>query len=214
MNGLFHVGITAGLLATPLVCAGQKAESAVLTVRVYNYAGTEKWILAGAQRQAANILRRAGATTNWIGCAVSATQHGGEPGCAKPLSGPEVVLKLLSHTMGRKTNQPATTFGFAVPTSPVGLGSVSIFVQRVEQLALSGPFSVGYDAARALVLGHVIVHEIGHLLLGPGSHSRAGIMSCPWSQAEIRQIAAAHLSFTETEALAIRERFAPGRHNP
>ena len=214
MNRLFHVTIVVGVLATQHVSAAQKDTGAVLTVRVYNYAGMEKRILAEAQRQAASILNRAGAKTDWIGCAVSATQVRSEPGCAKPLAGPEVVLKLLSHAMARKGKQPANTFGFAVPTSPAGLGSAYIFVKEAEQLAFYGPFSVGYDAARAVVLGHVIAHEIGHLLLGPGSHSRTGIMSCPWSQAELKQIATTHLSFTDGQAVAIRDRLAPGKRNP
>jgi hypothetical protein len=210
MNGLFHATIVSGLLATQPACAAQRDTSAVLTVRVYNHAGIEKGILAGAQRQAASILSRAGAKTNWIVCAVSAAQAGREPGCAIPLSGPDVVLKLLSDAMARKAMQPNNTFGFAVPTSPAGLGSVSIFVKQAEQLAFSGPFSAGYDAARAVVLGHVIVHEIGHLLLGAGGHSRTGIMACPWSQAQVKQIATAHLSFTEGQAVVIRERLASG----
>jgi len=214
MIGIFRVTLVVGVLAAQHVRAAQKDLSAVLAVRVYNYAGVEKHILAGAQRQAASILSRAGAITNWIGCAVSAAQAGSEPGCAQPPSGAEIVLKLLSHAMAQKTNQPAHTFGFAVPTSPAGLGSVFIFAKRAEELALSGRFSVGYDGARAVVLGHVIVHEIGHLLLGPGSHSRTGIMSYPWSQTELKQMATAHLSFTDGEAAVIRQRLAPGKHNP
>jgi hypothetical protein len=175
------VTIIPGVLAMQHVSAAEKDTSAVLTVRVYNYARMEERILAEAQSQAASILNRAGAKTDWIGCAVSATQVSSDPGCAKPLAGPEVVLNLLSHAMAQKAHQPTNTFGFAVPTPPAGLGSVSIFVRQAEQLAFSGPFSVGYDAARAVVLGHVIVHEIGHLLL---------------------------------EAVVIRNRLAPGKHNP
>jgi hypothetical protein len=159
-------------------------------------------------------LHRAGVKVGWVGCATSAEQVLSDPGCRKPLAGPEVVLKLLSQVMARRAKGPADTFGFAVPTSPVGIGSVSIFAKRAEQLALSGPFSAGYDAARAVVLGHLIVHEIGHLLLGPGSHSRTGIMSSPWSQAQVKQIATSHLSFTEAQAQAIRDRLAPAEQKP
>ena len=30
------------------------------------------------------------------------------------------------------------------------------------------------------ILGHAITHELGHLLLGVGSHSAAGVMHGPW----------------------------------
>jgi hypothetical protein len=128
----------------------------------------------------------------------------------KPLLARDVVLKMLPEAMTRKLHQTAEAFGLAVPTSPVGLGTAFIFVEQAERLAFNGPFSIGYDAARAVVLGHLIAHEIGHLLLGPGRHSSTGIMSFPWSQSVLRQIARAHLSFTADETELIRERLAAG----
>ena len=36
------------------------------------------------------------------------------------------------------------------------------------------------------VLRHVIAHEIGHLPMGSGSHSDAGLMRADWSRRDIR----------------------------
>jgi hypothetical protein len=213
MNRLFHVLTVVGVLATCRLNGTQTDATHVLTVRVYNYAGLEKWVLMGAQRQVESILKHAGAESIWFQCATSPAQIGNEPRCAKRLAGSEIVLKLLSDEMAQKANQPLNTFGFAVPTSPLGLGSVSILVKKAEQLAFSGPFSMGYDSARVLVLGHVIVHEIGHLLLGPKAHSLTGIMSCPWSKEQIKQIATTHLLFTEKQAVLIRDRLAARDNN-
>lgn len=208
MSRLVHLLTVVGVFATSHIKGAQQDATNVLTVRVYNYAGLEKWVLIGAQRQVESILKQAGAELIWIQCAILPAQIGNEPRCAKRLAGSEVVLKLLSDEMAHKAKQPPNTFGFAVPTPPAGLGSASVLVKKAEQLALSGPFPMGYDAARVLVLGHVIVHEIGHLLLGPKAHSSTGIMSCPWSKEQIKQIATTHLLFTETQAVLIRDRLA------
>jgi hypothetical protein len=37
------------------------------------------------------------------------------------------------------------------------------------------------------MLGRIMAPEIGHLILGPGSHSRQGLMRSRWSVAEVRR---------------------------
>ena len=49
----------------------------------------------------------------------------------------------------------------------------------------------------AKVLGIVMAHEIGHLLLGFGAHSSAGIMSGRWGKFEMDLVAAGLLGFTK-----------------
>jgi len=55
------------------------------------------------------------------------------------------------------------------------------------------------------LLGHALAHEIGHLLLGPNSHSRTGIMRAHWNHDEIERIARAQLLFTDQQAQRIRK---------
>ena len=45
-----------------------------------------------------------------------------------------------------------------------------------------------------------MAHEIGHLLLGRHSHSRAGLMRAVWGPEEVLDIAAGVLTFNESEA--------------
>ena len=38
-----------------------------------------------------------------------------------------------------------------------------------------------------VLLGHIMAHEMGHLFLGPGSHSGRGIMRFPWQKADLER---------------------------
>ncbi|MCP5110818.1 MAG: hypothetical protein GY953_08295, partial [bacterium] len=153
MQRLVLIMVFAGTLAMPLLSSAREEGKLTVTVRIYNYAGIEHTILKGAQRGAARILNRAGAGTGWIECPESPEEAGSEPACAKPQAGHELILKLLPEAMARKLKRTDETFGFAVPTSTAGLGTAFVFVKQAEQLAFYGPFPLGYDVARAVVLG-------------------------------------------------------------
>ena len=66
---------------------------------------------------------------------------------------------------------------------------------RVVELARNGSITVG------LVLGHVIAHELGHLLLQRARHSAAGLMR---ATLDLRLARQSRLLFTAPEAQAIR----------
>lgn len=48
------------------------------------------------------------------------------------------------------------------------------------------------------------VIELGHQLLGPGSHSPTGIMSNPWHTTHLRLAAKGQLAFTKEQAQQIQ----------
>jgi hypothetical protein len=56
------------------------------------------------------------------------------------------------------------------------------------------------------VLGYVLTHEVGHLLLGSNSHAVNGIMSPHWNGAELRRISEGTLLFLPSESRMLRER--------
>jgi hypothetical protein len=55
-----------------------------------------------------------------------------------------------------------------------------------------------------MVLGSVIAHEIGHLLLGLNSHSGSGIMQKRWQPSQVRQAVTGNLLFTENQGNLMR----------
>ena len=50
----------------------------------------------------------------------------------------------------------------------------------------------------------IIAHEIGHLLLGPDSHSAAGIMTARWKSRDLVAICQGGLTFTRQESERIQ----------
>jgi hypothetical protein len=57
------------------------------------------------------------------------------------------------------------------------------------------------------LLGYTIVHELGHLLIGPG-HRPGGIMSASWGDKETFKIGKNWLVFDPKDRVRIRERLA------
>jgi hypothetical protein len=58
------------------------------------------------------------------------------------------------------------------------------------------------------ILGHVMVHEIGHLLLGTNSHSASGIMRAQWRNAELLSAGKGALVFAPAQSRRMRQRLA------
>lgn len=55
-------------------------------------------------------------------------------------------------------------------------------------------------AGRAEILGAMLAHEIGHLLLGRPSHSNTGIMRGVWSDQDLKNIVRGRMWFTARDA--------------
>jgi hypothetical protein len=73
-----------------------------------------------------------------------------------------------------------------------------VYADRVA--ALAG----GTDADRVSLLGLVIAHEIGHLLMGTNRHSTPGLMRAAWSHREVRENAAVDWQFSDEDAQTMR----------
>jgi len=87
----------------------------------------------------------------------------------------------------------------AVGAAAVGTRVAIIPCPRVLALARNGSATLG------LVLGHVIAHELGHLLLRRATHSIAGLMR---STLDLQLAQQGRLLFTALEAQAIRAAIA------
>ena len=89
-------------------------------------------------------------------------------------------------------------FGIAQPSTTGGFGYMAyIFYHRVAELC-------GRQYPKAPVLGHMIAHELGHLLLGLSSHSRAGIMRVPWRSKDLQIACQNGMRFTKQQSNRIR----------
>ncbi len=103
-----------------------------------------------------------------------------------------------------------TVSGFAIPPA-----LASVYYDYTPRL----PAWDKNESDAAVVLGCVIAHEIGHLLLDSrrNSHSVAGIMQARWSFEQLRLILMGKLLFLPEESTAMRAemraRAEPGPDN-
>ena len=61
-----------------------------------------------------------------------------------------------------------------------------------------------WNVGLADILGSVMAHELGHLILGSNSHSPTGIMRARWEHGELRRLERGSLVFTDEQAERMR----------
>ena len=166
-----------------------------IQVRIHDYAQVPSATLNRAEKEASRVLREAGIDATFLHCSVSSGQSHEDAACERQLRPTDLVVSILSRSMARKVPLSGTTFGFARQSDRGGHAYVaSVFSHRVEELAKHGV------ASRAVILGHVLAHEIGHLLLGEGHHSRTGIMRGSWPNKVLKKAAEGNMLFTKAQA--------------
>jgi hypothetical protein len=168
----------------------KKESSSTITVLVYNNAQTSAAILAGAEREAGRILGEAGLRPVWLDCLDRDSAAELQELCHKAREPIDVVLRVLpGHIPGGLQD---TLFGFAFPPA-----LASVYYEYAGRLASS-------DTETSIMLGCAIAHELGHLLLGPNSHSAGGIMSGEWGPKEFHLALMGRLLFVSQQAKLIR----------
>lgn len=170
-----------------------------IQVFIYNYAGVSAETLARAEREATRIYSRTGIAMEWLDCPLTADQATQYAACQLPVSAARLTLRILSRTMADRIGLSKVTFGSALLPEDSGFGTVAqVCAHCCEELAK------GNESMYAAVLGHVMAHELGHLLLGTGSHGATGLMHVPWDKKELKSIAQGSLLFTSWEGEKMR----------
>jgi hypothetical protein len=158
--------LTAGLaFIVTLFSVGASAaqdEGRTLILHVDNYARIPSADLARAEYEATRVYDAAGVRTIWV--------HGDDEASGRDAGGLHLRVLLLCNEMtNRKVANDNIELGVlgraARPTR-----RAYVFTPRVVDVALRNGMPI------EITLGRVMAHEIGHLLLGAGSHASAGIM--------------------------------------
>ena len=202
MSALRAAVFAASLLASASASRAQDggAPRRFLTVRVYNYAEVNDRILERSKRVSERVFDEAGLEVAWLDCPTSAVDIPANRSCAARPPADHAVMNLLPRAMSRAYRFERVVFGFALPTKKGSPGNhVSLFFQRVLDLAYHGGIGASFEHGQAIVLGHMVAHEIGHLLLGPDSHARSGVMSFPWNKRTLARMERGLLRFSEGE---------------
>lgn len=179
--------------------AGARSSLAI-TLRIYNYAALSEDSLAGTEAAASSIFKRAGIETIWLACPRDQSEIDRYLECSRSMRPTDFVVRLASRTMVERLDLPSDAFGFGLPCAEGRSGCYAdVFPYRVEALAAED------QVDELKLMGDVLAHEVGHLLLGPNSHGVAGIMQARWSADQIEAARRSRLTFTDRECRQMRE---------
>jgi hypothetical protein len=166
-----------------------------VTVRIYDHAGVRPAWMARARATARHVFNETGVGLIWIECA---PRQDAKVACARP-TGPADVFVMIVPRPSPEQARLSRMLGLAVLPERGRGTHLYVFHDRVKTLAAEYRRVDG-----AAILGLVIAHEVGHLLLGTNSHSTIGIMSAEWFGHELRRLAKGDLLYTSTEPMRIR----------
>jgi hypothetical protein len=170
----------------------------VVEVAVYDDVKLPEKVLAQSADEVTRIFHKAGVTTLWITCNSSKTTSVPDVKC----QGPPTLGHLSLRIVPRAWKARDGIFGMAF-LSDTGTGAYGdVFYDSVEKLHRD------WGVSLPRVLGHVMAHELGHLLLGSNAHSRQGLMLPAWRRDELRRASMGALLFTAEQARAIREKLS------
>jgi len=99
-----------------------------------------------------------------------------------------------------------TVLGTAFPSLGTR-GNAAVFLSHIRQLVAANAGVI--DVSR--LMGHVLAHEIGHLLLNSSAHSLDGLMRAGFRRQDLEKATRRRLTFTPLQNDAIR-RMALVRH--
>jgi hypothetical protein len=174
------------LCSVELLAAGQQ-----MNVAVCNLDGVRDAIVAKAKTETELVFRSAGVTIVWRDCDVFPTP-------AEQEREPWFIVRL-------RTGKPPLTVG---PASLDVMGKA--FVEEHGGGTMADAYFQAVQATSAqhrgdsgVLLGFVMAHELGHLLLGAG-HTPDGVMQAAWSQKQMDALRQRWLRFTQEGAARIR----------
>lgn len=182
-----------GLASPEAARAGDSAPSSTITVQIYNYSKASPAVLVGAEREAARILGEAGLRAIWMECPMGASTPGPRTPCQQEPQATDLRLRILAAPI-RHTFQD-DVFGFTV--HPVLASVYYDYVVRFAQIE-------DIDRQVSMILGCVMAHELGHLLLGPNSHSAGGIMQGQWGAKQLHLSQVGGLVFVSQQSKVMR----------
>lgn len=177
------------VLVTALIgcrsAAGQGVEPSSLRVLLQDDAGVPAETLERARHEVEGVFHRSHISFSWI---VAGTC---EQSCH--------IIKIVSKPVG-VMSRDSKVVGVAPGTREARGRIAFVFYDRIRV------YSAELRIDTWQMLGHVMAHELGHLLLPYGAHSIAGIMRRSWDRDQAHRAAERTLRFTADQASLIRER--------
>ena len=181
--------------SVPLLSADERGDGELaVTIQIHDYCHVSSGSLTRARAVVTAMYERIGVRTEWIGVVQQPARR--DDVSRIPLA--QVTLIILTPKMAARGHVAEGALGFAaVPEEGMGRIAYAIY-DRVR-----------VTAARAAMneddlLGFVMAHEIGHLMLPRGAHAETGLMRGRWDVRDFQRTDVLTLGFSPEQASEIR----------
>ncbi|MBL8293590.1 MAG: hypothetical protein JNN08_17210 [Bryobacterales bacterium] len=169
-----------------------KGEDLRVVVIINNQAGYADAVVAGAMDVSGRVFRQAGVLVTWQEAAEGPVYDQGAD-----------LLINLARAAGTVMGIEGTGFAAAPVDGRPGY-LIWVFRPAVDKVLDGRWLPVPRSALLPKLLGHVIAHEMGHLLGMNRKHASEGLMKANWHKAEIQLAYQGKLRFSEDECEKIR----------
>ena len=196
MHRSFQAFVLSGIILTSVMgSAAAFVQNPQVTVSVFSDVQIPSDVLLRAEQRAGKIFAQAGLELLWIDC-TPASASGSN--CKRTYGATDFVLRITSHVAAATSD---AAFGVAFLGADGRGRYADVFWPKAQEF--NAKWSIDLDR----ILGCVIAHEMGHLLLGLNSHSISGVMRAHWGSNELRQINRGNLLFLPEQGKRMRARF-------
>ena len=187
-----------------------EGDEGTVSIRIHNYAHIQDGALARAQEVVSGMFDTIGVRTDWLEPLQQSEgllEGGGAPEWKpsdlewKPS---DLNVIILTAAMANRGVIPESILGFAAAEPGVGGRIAYVIYDRVKDITR------GTQVDDMRMMGIVMAHEIGHLLLTDRSHSEDGLMRGNWQPSEFRSLRPSDLHFSHLQAVEIRRTIREG----
>ncbi len=167
-----------------------------IVVQVYNFAGVEQATVARGEREAEWIFLKTGIAVRWVNCPLPDLSRGPDQRCQETEDPLLFTVGIVTNPLPGVASDIA--LGFALPFTGRANHAGVIYSKVAEfQQQNSGVLN------RGELLGHVIAHELGHLLSRSSRHGH-GIMQASWNETELKRMSQRQLSFDHEQVRTLQ----------
>jgi len=199
-----HRGLKGVVLSTvAILCVFGFAPPSVgqnpqITVSVFSDVPVSADLLGRAEQRAQEVFSIAGVDIDWINC-TPAADGASDAACTRSYGPNDFALRITSHGSNATSDN---AFGVAFLGSEGRGRYADVFWNRAQE------FDARSHGRLDQILGTVMAHEMGHLLLGLNSHSISGLMRARWGNDELHRIDMGALLFLPEQGKRMRSRIA------
>jgi hypothetical protein len=179
-------------VTTALAESPETVQTLVLIVE--NKAGIADDVLEGARDHVERIYRHSGIQIVW--CA-----EGRKPSVRDAI---QLTVVIVPECFNRKSCQSNSAMGLALGAEGQGAQRAYIFADRIYVILWGFVKRMPIVHPEALIMGHVIAHEVGHLMLPAPGHTDDGLMRAELNLHSIEEALRGDLLFTSWQEEQMR----------